>query len=236
MQPEEVADTTDDSIVFTGPTIVVDSGQNGHGTTDKPAATRREATDKSSPEKDDGTHTTYEESRPHKRLRRHSHNSDGNGKRQRLIEILSDSEDNNDNDNDNDHDSDNEVIIIGSDGKEERVKTTDDFLKEDTRNSSASLKDVTCPICMDEIKACVASPCGHYFCSDCVYQALASSKVPGASKGRCPLCRKVIQYKDLVWLKFRYIPNNSPAKPDTRAPSMSHQQSASMTPMPTIGD
>ncbi|ODV87211.1 hypothetical protein CANARDRAFT_191053, partial [[Candida] arabinofermentans NRRL YB-2248] len=65
------------------------------------------------------------------------------------------------------------------------------------------LKDVTCPICMDEIEKCVASPCGHFYCSDCVYKALASSQVRSKNHGICSLCRKTVSYKDLVWLKVR---------------------------------
>ncbi|VEU23695.1 DEKNAAC104894 [Brettanomyces naardenensis] len=103
-----------------------------------------------------------------------------------------------------DTEDDDEVIIIGSDGKAEKAKTTDDLLREKRVNNSSSLGNVSCPICMEPIAECVASPCGHFFCSDCIYKAMASSKVPGTAKGRCALCRKVVLYKDLVWLKLRY--------------------------------
>lgn len=99
---------------------------------------------------------------------------------------------------------DDDIVIVGADGKEEKVKTTDDLLKDSRKNDNSNLHEVTCPICMDPIKECVASPCGHFYCSDCVYKAMASSKVTGTTKGRCALCRKIVQYKDLVWLKFRY--------------------------------
>ncbi|GMG20177.1 unnamed protein product [Ambrosiozyma monospora] len=103
-------------------------------------------------------------------------------------------------------DDDDEIVILGSDGEtEEKSKTTADMLKESNNNSTKFLKEVTCPICFDEIKQCVASPCGHFFCSNCVYKALASSKVSSNASGCCALCRKTVNYKDLVWLKFRFL-------------------------------
>lgn len=114
-------------------------------------------------------------------------------------------DDREDEDNDTEEeDEDDDVIIIGVDGKEEKVKSTDDLLKESRTNQNDKMGNVTCPICMEPIEKCVASPCGHFFCADCMYKAMASSKVPGSTKGRCALCRKIVQYKDLVWLKFRY--------------------------------
>ncbi|KAG7813258.1 hypothetical protein KL921_000804 [Ogataea angusta] len=104
--------------------------------------------------------------------------------------------------------SDDDLIILGSDGEtQEEKKTTSDLLQDafSHQNSVKTLKDVTCPICFDEIEQCVVSPCGHFYCSNCVYRALASSKVRNGSRGCCALCRKVVQYKDLVWLKVRIL-------------------------------
>ncbi|GME71484.1 unnamed protein product [Ambrosiozyma monospora] len=117
-----------------------------------------------------------------------------------------DVEESDDDDDDEEEDEDDEIVILGSDGEtEEKSKTTADMLKDSNKTSTKSLKDVTCPICFDGIEKCVASPCGHFYCSNCVYKALASSKVSSSASGCCALCRKTVNYKDLVWLKVRFL-------------------------------
>ncbi|KAG7697541.1 hypothetical protein KL930_000404 [Ogataea haglerorum] len=122
---------------------------------------------------------------------------EANDRKRRASESITDTEE-----------SDDDLIILGSDGEtQEEKKTTSDLLQDaaSRQNSVKSLTDVTCPICFDEIEQCVVSPCGHFYCSNCVYRALASSKVRNGSRGCCALCRKVVQYKDLVWLKVRIL-------------------------------
>lgn len=119
---------------------------------------------------------------------------------------------------DNDDDDEDEDDIIMLDGKP--VQTTDELLRVPTASNTSNdatattktLKDVTCAICMDKLTDAVAAACGHVFCADCIYRALASSKEThdgrsgarvGPRQGKCPMCRKVVAYKNLVWLKVR---------------------------------
>lgn len=86
--------------------------------------------------------------------------------------------------------------------------------------SAKTFQDVTCVICMDPIADAVAAACGHVFCASCIYRALASSREPGhggtgpgGRRGKCPMCRKVVAYKNLVWLKVRYTKQDPDPNP-----------------------
>ena len=121
-------------------------------------------------------------------------------------------------DGDGDDDDDDDLVML--DGKP--TMSTDqllDQIKEKDGSSATSgpsktaktFQDVACVICMDPIKDAVAAACGHVFCAGCIYRALASSREPGhggtgpgGRRGKCPMCRKVVAYKNLVWLKVRY--------------------------------
>jgi hypothetical protein len=47
--------------------------------------------------------------------------------------------------------------------------------------------DATCPVCLDEERAIVIVPCGHYcLCSDCAFMLQKST-------GKCPICRGTIE-------------------------------------------
>ncbi|CDK27829.1 unnamed protein product [Kuraishia capsulata CBS 1993] len=99
-------------------------------------------------------------------------------------------------DDDEDEDDDDGFEII-----ESTQSAIDASLKHE--NKAKSLKDVTCPICLSEIDDAVVTPCGHLFCTDCLYQALPSSKGRNRDSGICPLCRKMVKLKDLTHLKIR---------------------------------
>lgn len=47
----------------------------------------------------------------------------------------------------------------------------------------------TCPICTETAERRTVTSCGHFFCSDCLAQALAV-------KSMCPLCRRHLTRKD----------------------------------------
>lgn len=102
-----------------------------------------------------------------------------------------------------DEDAD-DIIIISSTGEIEKSKTTIDLLNDSVENTVKELKDVVCPICFEPFEKCVVMSCGHLYCSDCIYETLASSKIRNVNQGICALCRKTVFYKDLVWLKLRY--------------------------------
>ncbi|PBK69209.1 hypothetical protein ARMSODRAFT_886706 [Armillaria solidipes] len=46
----------------------------------------------------------------------------------------------------------------------------------------------SCSICIDELKQPVALPCGHVFCTECVFRAVNAIK-PYATIHYCPACR-----------------------------------------------
>ncbi|GMF34412.1 unnamed protein product [[Candida] boidinii] len=102
-----------------------------------------------------------------------------------------------------DEDTD-DIIIISSNGEIEKSRTTIDLLNDSVENTAKELKDVVCPICFEPFEKCVVMSCGHLYCSDCIYETLASSKIRNVNQGICALCRKTVFYKDLVWLKLRY--------------------------------
>lgn len=74
------------------------------------------------------------------------------------------------------------------------------------------LGDAQCPICFDDITSAAATLCGHIFCLECIQQGIASSHARGQvdfhGEGLCPLCRKLINLKDVVILRVRELPFN----------------------------
>ena len=56
---------------------------------------------------------------------------------------------------------------------------------EQTPNSNSQ---DDCPICMDQIKLCVETNCGHLYCSGCMLTNW--NKTFGASPMTCPICRQ----------------------------------------------
>ena len=43
------------------------------------------------------------------------------------------------------------------------------------------LMEISCPICFDEIKKCMMTPCGHNFCEKCIDECLNRKHI-------CPFC------------------------------------------------
>lgn len=70
------------------------------------------------------------------------------------------------------------------------------------------LSDIQCPICFDDIENATTTSCGHIFCLNCIEQSLSSSRARTNSnvargKGLCPLCRKVVSFKETIVLKLK---------------------------------
>lgn len=93
---------------------------------------------------------------------------------------------------------------------------TNTTLETSSKPEPKKMKDVQCPVCMESITEAVATPCGHVFCSECIYQALAASKTGSGrglnnkKSGRCPICRNIVVYSKLRWLNLRFIQSSTP--------------------------
>jgi SNF2 family DNA or RNA helicase len=57
------------------------------------------------------------------------------------------------------------------------------------------LPEDSCPICMGEFDNVVVTDCGHYFCKECIMNAL------NVSKKVCPMCRSSLTMKDIYCMK-----------------------------------
>ncbi|ODQ83238.1 hypothetical protein BABINDRAFT_27950, partial [Babjeviella inositovora NRRL Y-12698] len=96
---------------------------------------------------------------------------------------------------DSEHSSDIEII-----------NETNTYLSENATNRNSTDKrfnESVCPICFDSFDQAVISSCGHLFCADCLFQSLDNSSQGRADRGACPLCRKLIAYKDIQYLRFK---------------------------------
>ncbi|AWU75990.1 uncharacterized protein C5L36_0B12190 [Pichia kudriavzevii] len=95
-----------------------------------------------------------------------------------------------------------ETVVLLSD--EETTATTE----KRTSQPSSSSHTIQCCVCMDELKNAVATPCGHILCSECLFEALATSHMGQRGSeirgGLCPVCRQRVLYKDIVPLKVRF--------------------------------
>ncbi|KAI0465370.1 hypothetical protein LJB42_000602 [Komagataella kurtzmanii] len=102
-----------------------------------------------------------------------------------------------------------DVIVLGSDGEKDPSanKSTIELLEASAKrkDNQKLFKMTECPICFDAINEAVVTPCGHIFCANCIYRAMASSKPNNAQsqQGHCSLCRKVMSWNGLVHLKMR---------------------------------
>lgn len=97
-------------------------------------------------------------------------------------------------------DLDDDVLEIQADTKE--------LLEANGQHTTKKLSDVTCPICFDEISKATATSCGHLFCLECLQKSLSTSSARGQVRGRrgtglCPLCRKMVVFRDTVVVRAR---------------------------------
>jgi SNF2 family DNA or RNA helicase len=58
-----------------------------------------------------------------------------------------------------------------------------------------NLPEDSCPICMGDFENVVVTDCGHYFCKECIMNAL------NVSKKMCPMCRAPLTMKDIYSMK-----------------------------------
>ena len=58
------------------------------------------------------------------------------------------------------------------------------------------LKHYECPICFDNPEVIAVIPCGHMYCSDCVFKAIAV-------KGNCSICRKSVRHTQVKFLELK---------------------------------
>ncbi|CAN6611482.1 hypothetical protein TRVA0_004S04170 [Trichomonascus vanleenenianus] len=110
---------------------------------------------------------------------------------------------------DDDDEDDDEVIEVSSNPKRKRV-VVEDMTEENLKASQPEglrerkrLNTFNCPVCMDEAEKIVVTPCGHLYCSDCVFRALSSTSHATESKGECSICRRGVMYKNLTYLELK---------------------------------
>ncbi|KAF2213140.1 hypothetical protein CERZMDRAFT_105875 [Cercospora zeae-maydis SCOH1-5] len=63
-----------------------------------------------------------------------------------------------------------------------------------------------CIICLENFTNCTATACGHFFCHECLHQALvAAARTNDRGHGSCPVCRKHLSHKkkaDMIPISF----------------------------------
>ncbi|KAM3423372.1 hypothetical protein BST61_g806 [Cercospora zeina] len=63
-----------------------------------------------------------------------------------------------------------------------------------------------CIICLENFTNCTATACGHFFCHECLHQALvAAARTNDRGHGSCPVCRKSLSHKkktDMIPISF----------------------------------
>jgi DNA repair protein RAD5 len=57
------------------------------------------------------------------------------------------------------------------------------------------LPEDSCPICMGDFEDVVVTDCGHYYCKECIMNAL------NVSKKNCPMCRQPLTMKNIYSMK-----------------------------------
>lgn len=63
------------------------------------------------------------------------------------------------------------------------------------KKTQTGFKHFECPICFDHPETLAVIPCGHMYCSDCVFRAIAV-------KGNCSICRKNVKHTQVKFLEM----------------------------------
>lgn len=100
-----------------------------------------------------------------------------------------------------DDDSNSTVSIDESDV--ESVGSSPEQTSQVPVESSTKLGDFTCVICFDQPEIVGATPCGHLYCYNCMYRALASGSKATSASGECSVCRRRVSYKSLIMLEMK---------------------------------
>lgn len=93
---------------------------------------------------------------------------------------------------DDDNDDDDDIEILTSEEK-----------KPQNLVQRKQLSNFTCSICYDEPEIVAVTPCGHLYCSECVFRALCSSVRATKYRGECSICRKKVPFKQVKYLEFK---------------------------------
>ncbi|KDQ61476.1 hypothetical protein JAAARDRAFT_76568 [Jaapia argillacea MUCL 33604] len=66
------------------------------------------------------------------------------------------------------------------------------------------MSEITCSICLEQLKSPVATPCGHVHCNDCLTQVIESGE--DGMKSSCPTCRAEfpVVTPDLAFIPKKY--------------------------------
>jgi len=67
------------------------------------------------------------------------------------------------------------------------------------------LADFKCVICLDDPTDLAATPCGHIFCDFCLQGALRAGQAANTKFGRCPVCRRRVNFKDVIPLEIKKL-------------------------------
>ncbi|CAR22052.1 RING-type domain-containing protein [Lachancea thermotolerans] len=82
------------------------------------------------------------------------------------------------------------------------VEISDDEAPRSPRPEHKRALDYRCPICFDPPEAALVTPCGHVFCTECLFQMVNSSRGQ-RSAGHCALCRRDVRFKDVRLIIMR---------------------------------
>lgn len=97
---------------------------------------------------------------------------------------------------DDDKDSDIHEELYEEIESDEDIQAIRKTLENPPPETKNGFKSYECPICFDHPNVISVIPCGHMYCSDCVFKAIAV-------KGNCSICRKHVTYKQVKFLEVR---------------------------------
>lgn len=74
------------------------------------------------------------------------------------------------------------------------------------------LKAMKCVVCLETPEVVAVAQCGHYFCRDCVFITLSSSRAADKKSGICSVCRQKVRYDQVLFLEMRMGEKRNPEK------------------------